>query len=40
MAKVYRSAVIPASATAVWTPVRNFNAPPAWTPFVAESRIE
>jgi hypothetical protein len=40
MAKVYSSAVIPASATAVWAVVRDFNALPAWTPFVAESRIE
>ena len=40
MAKVYSSAVIPASAPAVWTVVRDFNALPAWTPFVAESRIE
>ena len=40
MAKVYRSAVIPAGASAVWAVVRNFNALPDWTPFVAESRIE
>ena len=40
MAKVYSSAVIPASAPAVWAVVRDFNALPAWTPFVAESRIE
>ena len=40
MAKVYSSAVIPASANAVWTVVRDFNALPKWTPFVAESRIE
>ena len=40
MAKVYSSAVIPASASAVWAVVRDFNALPNWTPFVAESRIE
>jgi hypothetical protein len=40
MAKAYASAVIPAPATSVWSVVRNFNALPDWTPFVAESRIE
>ena len=40
MAKVYSSAVIPAAATAVWSLVRDFNALPNWTPFVADSRIE
>ena len=40
MAKVYVSAVIPAPAGAVWAVVRDFNALPNWTPFVAESRIE
>jgi hypothetical protein len=40
MAKVYSSAVIPAPATVVWGLVRDFNALPKWTPFVAESRIE
>jgi hypothetical protein len=40
MAKAYGSAVIPAPATAVWAVVRDFNALPQWTPFVAESRIE
>ncbi len=40
MAKVYRSAVIPAPAPQVWDMVRDFNALPRWTPFVAESRIE
>ena len=40
MAKVYSSAVIPAPASAVWAVVRDFNALPKWTPFVAESRIE
>ena len=40
MAKVYASIVIPASASAVWGVIRDFNALPKWTPFVAESRIE
>src|SRR5271154_4530472 len=40
MAKAYGSAVIPAPASAVWAVVRDFNALPQWTPFVAESRIE
>ncbi len=40
MAKVYASIVIPASASAVWDVIRDFNALPKWTPFVAESRIE
>lgn len=40
MAKAYSSAVIPASASAVWAVVRDFNALPNWTPFVVESRIE
>ena len=40
MAKAYASAVIPAPAGAVWALVRDFNALPAWTGFVAESRIE
>jgi Polyketide cyclase / dehydrase and lipid transport len=40
MAKVYASAVIPAPASAVWAVVRDFNALPKWTKFVAESRIE
>jgi hypothetical protein len=38
--KVYTSSVIDAPADAVWAQVRDFNALPAWTPFVAESRIE
>jgi uncharacterized protein YndB with AHSA1/START domain len=38
--KVYTSSVIDASAEAVWAHVRDFNALPKWTPFVAESRIE
>ena len=40
MAKAYSSAIIPAPASAVWAVVRDFNALPQWTPFVAESRIE
>src|SRR4051812_14281799 len=40
MAKVYASIVIPAHAGAVWEVIRDFNALPKWTPFVAESRIE
>jgi hypothetical protein len=40
VAKTYASTVIPAPASAVWAVVRDFNALPAWTPFVAESRIE
>jgi Polyketide cyclase / dehydrase and lipid transport len=40
MIKVYTSSVIDASADAVWSHVRDFNALPKWTPFVAESRIE
>jgi hypothetical protein len=40
MAKVYVSTVIPAPAAQVWQVVRNFNALPDWTPFVAQSRIE
>jgi Polyketide cyclase / dehydrase and lipid transport len=38
--KVYISTVIAAPASEVWGLVRNFNALPDWTPFVAESRIE
>jgi len=40
MAKVYASIVVPANASAVWDVIRDFNALPKWTPFVAESRIE
>jgi len=40
MAKVYSSVVVPAPTTAVWAVVRDFNALPNWTSFVAESRIE
>jgi hypothetical protein len=40
MAKVYASTTISAAPSAVWAVVRDFNALPKWTPFVAESRIE
>lgn len=40
MAEIYRSDVIAASAARVWSIIRDFNALPNWTPFVAESRIE
>lgn len=40
MAKVFVSSVIDAPAAQVWSVIRDFNALPAWTPFVAESRIE
>jgi hypothetical protein len=40
MTRVYVSSVIDAPAAEVWKVVRNFNALPNWTPFVAESRIE
>jgi Polyketide cyclase / dehydrase and lipid transport len=40
MAEVFVSSVIHAPSGAVWQVVRNFNALPDWTPFVAESRIE
>ena len=40
MAKVYCSTVIAAPASAVWALVRDFNALPQWTGFVADSRIE
>jgi hypothetical protein len=40
MVKVYTSTVIDAPAERVWATVRDFDALPAWTPFVAESRIE
>lgn len=40
MAKVYASIVVAAPASAVWNVIRDFNALPKWTPFVAESRIE
>jgi len=40
MTKIFVSSVISAPAAEVWAVVRDFNALPAWTPFVAESRIE
>jgi hypothetical protein len=40
VAEVYRSDVIPAPAARVWSVVRDFDALPIWTPFVADSRIE
>jgi hypothetical protein len=38
--KVYVSSVVDAPADQVWALVRDFNALPKWTPFVADSRIE
>lgn len=40
MIKVYVSTVIDSPAEIVWGIVRDFNALPKWTPFVADSRIE
>ncbi len=40
MPRVYVSSVIPAPAAEVWRIIRDFNALPVWTPFVADSRIE
>jgi Polyketide cyclase / dehydrase and lipid transport len=40
MIKVYTSTVVNAAADTVWATVRDFNALPKWTPFVADSRIE
>ncbi|MGV8985856.1 MAG: SRPBCC family protein [Cypionkella sp.] len=40
MAHVYVSTIIPAPVADVWRVVRDFNALPDWTPFVADSRIE
>jgi hypothetical protein len=40
MAHVYVSAVIDAPVGQVWAVIRDFNGLPAWTPFVADSRIE
>lgn len=40
MTQVYVSSVINAPAPDVWRVIRNFNALPDWTPFVADSRIE
>lgn len=40
MVEVYRSDVIGAPVARVWGVIRDFNALPIWTPFVADSRIE
>jgi hypothetical protein len=40
MPHVYVSSIIPAPAAEVWRIIRDFNALPEWTPFVADSRIE
>ena len=40
MIKVYRSAIISASADKVWTLVRDFNGLPKWHPAIAASEIE
>jgi hypothetical protein len=40
MIKVYRSAIIHASADKVWQLVRNFNDLPRWHPAIASSEIE
>lgn len=40
MARVYVSTVIAAPVAEVWRVIRDFNALPAWTPFVRDSRIE
>jgi hypothetical protein len=40
MIKVYVSSVLETPADVVWDMVRDFNALPRWTPFVADSRIE
>jgi hypothetical protein len=40
MIKVYRSAIIHASANKVWRLVRNFNDLPKWHPAIASSEIE
>jgi hypothetical protein len=40
VANVYVSAVLAAPVAQVWAVIRDFNGLPAWTPFVAESRIE
>jgi len=40
MIRIYTSSVIDAPVDQVWGKVRDFNALPRWTPFVAESRIE
>ena len=40
MIKVYRSAIISASADKVWKLVRDFNGLPKWHPAIATSEIE
>jgi hypothetical protein len=40
LAKVFVSTVIDAPVGKVWAVIRDFNALPVWTPFVADSRIE
>jgi hypothetical protein len=40
VSNVFVSAVVDAPIGQVWAVIRDFNALPAWTPFVAESRIE
>jgi hypothetical protein len=40
LARVFVSAIIEAPVAQVWSVIRDFNGLPAWTPFVAESRIE
>jgi len=40
MPRVYVSTVLPAPVAEVWRLIRDFNALPAWTPFVRDSRIE
>jgi len=40
LVKVFVSTIIDAPVGKVWAVIRDFNALPAWTPFVAESRIE
>lgn len=40
MAKTYRSAVIPASADAVWAVVRNFDGLPGWHPGITSGEME
>ncbi len=40
LTQVYISTVIDAPIAAVWAVIRDFNALPKWTPFVADSRIE
>lgn len=40
MTKVFVSTVIDAPVAKIWAVIRDFNALPTWTPFVAESRIE